>query len=465
MSVILIFALGGFQIAVALFEPVALIYFSLLTGPVPFSLGQEGMLTSDFGKMDLSAIRLLGLWSASAMVLALNVGQAWSYARRCPFHLCFLFLAALSLFWAPSLPYGTRMFAKLSAPVLFMLLLMVVVSDRRQFATMERLFLIGGIAATVAAALFYVTGVTRGEVGLTLPSTSPALFSAYLAVVAMVVFARLNTSAGNRATNGLLLLCLVAGIIAAFTRITIGALFVGISAMMLCASRGLFRFVLPVGGLFGLVALFVISDTFRNRMFFDGGSITLMTLIEDPAGAFSRVHGSGRYEAWGTVLDKFFAPSPFLGSGIGATQNYFYSQLGGGIGVIHSEFVRLAAEVGIAGLVLFTLAVGAYLLRLVRLYRGSPRSPAGRYALAAFSGLIVYLTFMATDNAFDYFNGAGIYVFALVGMSEKARELELAGSESEVLTTARVEDHASPESAAQSGVKPGRRRYPLLGEA
>jgi O-antigen ligase len=331
---------------------------------------------------------------------------------------------------------------------------------------MERIFLIGGIAATVAAVLFYLAGVTRDEVGLTLPSTSPALFSAYLAVIAMVVFARMNTSAGNRATNGLLLLCLAAGIIAAFTRITIGALFVGISAMMLFASRGLFRFVLPVAGLFGLVALFVISDTFRNRMFMDGGAITLMSLVEDPVGAFSRVHGSGRYEAWGTVLDKFFSPSPFLGSGIGATQNYFYSQVGGGIGVIHSEFVRLAAEVGIAGLILFALAIAGYLLRLISLYRQTPRSPAGRYALAAFSGLIVYLTFMATDNAFDYFNGVGLYVFALVGMSEKARELEMAGSESVVVVaTARVEDHAVPESAAQPAVKPSRRRYPLLGEA
>jgi O-antigen ligase len=177
------------------------------------------------------------------------------------------------------------------------------------------------------------------------------------------------------------------------------------------------------------------------------------------------VHGSGRYEAWGTVLDKFIAPSPFLGSGIGATQNYYYSQLGGGIGVIHSEFVRLAAEVGIAGLILFALAIAGYLLRLLRLYRETPRSPAGRYALAGAAGLIVYLTFMATDNAFDYFNGVGMYVFALVGMSEKARELELAEIEGEVVTTAHVEDCAASESAAQPAVKPGRRRYLLLGEA
>ncbi|ALA61148.1 O-antigen ligase family protein [Nitrospira moscoviensis] len=460
MNAALILAVGGLQVILALFAPVGLLYVSLLTGPVPFTLGRDGMLTSEFGKMDLSAIRLLGLWLASSLVLALHLVQAWHYAKRYPFHLCFLLLAALSLMWAPSLPYGTRMFAKLSAPVLVLLFIQIAVSEKRQCATMERLWLIGGLSATLAAALFFVTGVTRDEVGLTLPATSPALFSAYLAVTAMLVCARLSTAAGNRTANGLLLLCLVAGVIAAFTRITIGALFVGISAMMLFASRGLLRVVLPIAGFSGLVALFMISDTFRNRMFMDGGSITLTSLVEDPLAVFSRVHGSGRYEAWGTVLDKFFAPHPFLGSGIGATQNYFYSQLGGGIGVIHSEFVRLAAEVGLAGLTLFALAIAGYLLRLIRLYRESPRSPAGRYALAALSGLVVYLTFMATDNAFDYFHGVGLYVFALVGMSEKARELESA----EHVTTEQVQS-ATSEFAPRPSARPSRRRYPLLGEA
>ena len=57
MNAKLILATGGLQ--------VSLIYFSLLTGPMPFSLDREGLLVSDSWKMDLSAIRLMGLWLAA----------------------------------------------------------------------------------------------------------------------------------------------------------------------------------------------------------------------------------------------------------------------------------------------------------------------------------------------------------------------------------------------------------------
>jgi len=99
------------------------------------------------------------------------------------------------------------------------------------------------------------------------------------------------------------------------------------------------------------------------------------------------------------------------------------------LGVIHSEYIRLIAEVGVAGLVLFAMAMVAYLVRLTRTYRRSPYSDSGKYALAAMGGLAAYLIFMATDNAFDYVNAFGIYVFGLIGMSEKARELDVQHAE------------------------------------
>jgi hypothetical protein len=37
--------------------------------------------------------------------------------------------------------------------------------------------------------------------------------------------------------------------------------------------------------------------------------------------------------------------------------------------------------------------------------------------------MVAYLVFLATDNGFDYVNQFGIFVFAYIGMSEKAREL------------------------------------------
>jgi hypothetical protein len=70
---------------------------------------------------------------------------------------------------------------------------------------------------------------------------------------------------------------------------------------------------------------------------------------------------------------------------------------------------------------------------------------------------------MATDNAFDYVNQFGIYVFSMVAMGEKSRELELA-AQSEVSVAAPVEDYEAAIAPKGSSMIPSRRRYPLLEE-
>jgi O-antigen ligase len=94
--------------------------------------------------------------------------------------------------------------------------------------------------------------------------------------------------------------------------------------------------------------------------------------------------------------------------------------------VIHSEYVRLLSEVGVVGITLFALAAFAYLGRLLRTFRRGREDDTRRYALAALGALVAYLIFLATDNGFDYVTGFSIYVFSLIAMAEKSRELELA---------------------------------------
>jgi hypothetical protein len=69
---------------------------------------------------------------------------------------------------------------------------------------------------------------------------------------------------------------------------------------------------------------------------------------------------------------------------------------------------------------------------------------------------------MATDNAFDYVNAFGVYVFGLVGMSEKARELEEVGEETEATS---IHDRDRPDLAegTRSDAAPNRgRRYSII---
>src|SRR5690606_15929122 len=112
-----------------------------------------------------------------------------------------------------------------------------------------------------------------------------------------------------------------------------------------------------------------------------------------------------------------------FGSGIGATQDFFYEQSVGGLGVIHSEYVRMLSEIGILGLTLFVFVVLGYLWRLFRILRSRKRTDIRKYALAGTGGLTAYMIFIATDNGFDYVTQFGLYVFAFVAMAEKAKEL------------------------------------------
>jgi O-antigen ligase len=349
------------------------------------------------------------------------------------------------------------MFAKLSAPFLFLLLVVLMVSTRAQLKTMARLILGVGTALVASAFGIKLAGISVSKVGLTLPGVGPALFSAFLVVVAGLALA--SSKYSYRGRYLLLVAIMCAAILAAFTRITIAAMFVGCAVILFMGFRGLPRIVLPVTGLVGLPALFLFSETFKQRMFYGADQITLASVLNDPSVVMEHLHTSGRSKAWGTVLRQFFEPSPFVGSGLGATQNYYYSQVGGGIGVIHSEYVRLVSEVGLIGLVLFALAALAYLWRLARIYRRARAPETATYALAAVGALMAYLIFIATDNGFDYVTGFGIYVFGLIGMAEKASELDYVEP---IESRPRVRADARTGTSVLGPAQP-LPRYPIIG--
>jgi hypothetical protein len=421
MWLIIIGGIVAIQIFLGVVSPIGLVYFALAVGALPMSFGDEGPMGGALGKMDMPAFRLLGFWIAAVLVLLLRPGKVPRYLSAYRFHLLFLAFCAAAMSWAPSLSYAMRMFAKLSAPLLFLLLLMTTVTTRRQLKVVEALIVLSGLAMLAVAAAFRVAGIKVNPVGITVPGISPSLFSALLVVLAILGLASAKYRHSLRNVT-LTALCSV-GVMAAFTRITIGALFVGCSTVMLVGFRGVMRLLLPLAAMVGFPLLFFFNETFKKRMFYGESQVTPDAALADPSVLLSHLHTSGRSHAWGHVLDAFFMPSPAFGSGLGATQNYFYTQ-GSGISVIHSEYVRLLSEVGIVGIVLFAVAALAYLWRLGGIYRRAPDRETERCALAAIGALVAYLVYIATDNGFDYVNGFGIYVFALIGMAEKSRELE-----------------------------------------
>jgi hypothetical protein len=296
----------------------------------------------------------------------------------------------------------------------------------------------------------------EGKAGLGIPGLGPAPSSAHMAIMAVFAFAAFRAS--RTSAHLTMLTCFTVAAVGGFTRITIAGLIAGFSMIMLASSRGIFRLALPLAGIVSLPALFFFNDSLRHRMFKGGEIPSLSTLASDPTSFLDHVHGSGRFDAWHDVLGHFFLPSPVLGSGIGTTQHYLYTHPQIGLNAIHSEYVRILAETGVVGFTLMMLGFTIFVIRLWRIHSTSLDPNTRQYAQAALGALVLYVIFMATDNAIDYVTSSGIFVFAMIGIAEKAHFLDLS------LTHTNATEPVPPST---DSVSPGwnnnaRSRYPII---
>lgn len=415
------------QISLAALAPARFISISLLIQAIPFTwnLNVDSMVSTPLGAINVIAIQLFALCVACLVVVLKNFEQFSYYMGRFKWHGIFIAYCVVSLIYAPSGSYGVRMIAKLLGPMLFMASALVAINTERQLRDAGRAILWSGVILAIMAFIARGAGISSdpnavltGFSGLGPPGMGPPVFAAHMLPVAMLALA-VSLETRSTATIGMTLLAAFC-VIGAFQRTSAAALFVGCSAITFLGTRGFVRLLLPISGVLGLPLLIIFNSNFRQRMFFDAGDS--QALLKDPLGALQGINGSGRFSLWDEMLTRFYTPHPAIGSGIGATQEFLYSRSAIGQGVVHSEYVRLLCELGVIGLVLFSIAMLSYLITLVRFSRLAGPAFARTYALAAVGGLVTYLIYMTTDNSFDYVNQFGAYVFALIAMAVKARE-------------------------------------------
>jgi len=262
----------------------------------------------------------------------------------------------------------------------------------------------------------------EGKAGLGIPGLGPAASSAHMAVLAIFAFAFYRHS--RSILHLVLMLGFSGAAVGGFTRITIVGMFVGFSAVLFLSSRGFVKYALPLLTITALPASFILSDALRYRMFKGGRIPSLDTIANDPISTFDYVHGSGRFDAWSYVIEHFFLPNPWLGSGAGTTQHYFYTHPAIGLNAIHSEYIRVLAELGIFGFALLIIMVISYLHVLCQTLANSVNVLTKRTSLGAIGALLFYVVFMATDNAIDYVTSCGIFVFAMIAVSQRSYDLE-----------------------------------------
>jgi O-antigen ligase len=427
MLVAIVFGFAVVQLLLALAAPKRFLSFTLLFQAVPFTwtlAGPDSFIATPIGSLNIVALQTFFLCLASFIVLIANAEQTASYLLKYRLHVLFLFFCLISILYAPSISYALRMVAKLAGPLLFLLAILVVVDDPGTISNLRRAVLYGGLILVALALLARTLGIVSdpnaintGIAGLGPPGMGAAVFAAHMLPVTMLALAIYITE--RRFIHLLIAVIAAASVLGALQRTCAAALFAGASLILYLGTRGFTRVLLPAFCLLSFPPLLIFSDTFRRRMFFD--RTDAHQLLQAPMSAFSSVNGSGRFDLWSSLLDKFFVGHQVLGSGMGATQEYLYTQSQAGAGVVHSEYVRLLCEVGVTGLLLFASAMVAYLLSITNSYKAA-RSSA--YPIAAVASLLCYLIYMMTDNAFDYVNQFGCYVFALIALAAKIPELE-----------------------------------------
>jgi hypothetical protein len=414
------------QLVVAGIAPARFVLLSLWIQTIPYTWNwdTQSVFQTPIGPLNVVAMQLFGFVLACLVAVVTQIDRTSLQIRNCKWHIAFIAFCLLSILYAPSAVYGLRMIAKLLGPLLFMIAILSVTNSEAELQNMQRAIFGSGVIILALALYARAAGISSdpnfsmtGLSGLGPPSMGPPVFSAHMLPVAMLALATYLCK--PRTTTLILLIASSAGIVAALQRTSAGALYLGFSTILFFGTRGVRRLLLPILPVLGLPALILFSATFRERMFF--GDASPQELLANPTKALASVNGSGRFGLWDIMLRKFFDPSPITGSGIGSTQDYLYTAAGAG--VVHSEYVRLLCEVGIAGLVLFVVAAISYLLRL-RTYVARSNGESTRVpALAALGSLVAYLVFFSTDNGIDYVSQFGIYVFALIAIAIKSNQL------------------------------------------
>jgi hypothetical protein len=173
---------------------------------------------------------------------------------------------------------------------------------------------------------------------------------------------------------------------------------------------------LLIGMYFAIALALVAVPGLRDKTFKDSRDVDFYKVAAEPSTIdVDSIDSSGRFAMWKTVMDKFFWPSPLTGSGLGATQTWFYHGNYFGLMVEHSEYVRLLADTGIVGLGLYLLTVFISMKTLWGIYH-SASHPVARYlSLLGLSIFPAYLVCMGFDNVLNYVLPAEQFPFAFTG--------------------------------------------------
>jgi O-antigen ligase len=413
--------LGLVLLLVTLARPLWVLGFMLAIGAVDLSFVTGGRLLDDWWGIDMNGMRRIAMVIAMAAIIILEPrATRHAFGPRARWYVLFLLYGGATIAFSILPLDGARLLLKLAYPLLLFLAVLAVARRRSDLERLADWALAGGAAtAVVLVPLLLLLGQYEFDVGGRLTAPGVALhqnpLSFYMLIMALLAFARF----GVRGQKRYLVLAGIFGlwIVLTLTRITLLATVAAFAAVALYNAWRERNLRLPLAA--AAVVLLVgipLAPIALERTFGAGfGVADLWSLARDPVELFHRMNLQGREIVWPVVLQAFLA-NPVLGMGLGSS-TYFavaiLGQLGGG--VVHNEYLRLAADTGLIGLVLFTAAIATWLAAAIR--AGREPGLIREFAVPAGAGIIAWAIISLTDNPFDYYASFTQYIALAVAGS------------------------------------------------
>lgn len=419
VTLVLMSIAGVVAATLACRHPAAFVLFLLPAGILRFS-SDAGQLAG--GSMDLSALWLLCLILScgAALVRAGAFRFRLSAPEVC--YLMFLIWCVFEAVRAKEPAFATRAFLKLIYPFLVMFVARVAIRSQSMAARIlpclmgtafGAFLLIGGPTHRLLSA------VTSAIASLTWPGAAFADYAAIMCVMALCCWRLFNQ-------RKYLWLAILLATSSAFVTIRTGVLATAVGVAIFCLLEFGRRSVplLMAVYLAAATTLFVMPE-FRSKMFFDDRKVdTERAVLRPDSIETDNIHDSGRFTLWPIVLDRFFWPNPVFGSGLGATQAWFYSLPFGSIKVEHNEYIKVASDTGIIGLSLFITTLISCMVSAWRVSRASSSAVVQVFCMGVLAGMPAFMVCMMFDNALLYVLCAAQYPFAFTGILLGLREGE-----------------------------------------
>jgi O-antigen ligase len=413
---------GAALMVFALVQPLTLVTVMLVLGPADLSIitgGFKGMF-AHLGGLDMNGIRLIAMTAALALVILVErpAGRQ-AFRPTAVFYVALLGYGALTLLFTPSFIDGARLLLKIGYPLIVFLVIAGLATSRMTLDRLMDAVLIGTVVLCVVINPLYLAfGEFEREIGgwirLRGVGTHQNPFAFYLLAALLMSVVRFITRRQTRylvlsAICSFWMVLTIARI--AFAATLVSLLAVGIVGAVITRQTRMLIGTLVVAV---LIAIPFAPPVLERTLGFVPGPGELVTMLSDPRALYSAINWEGRQMFWIVVFDAFRS-SPVFGLGLGASSFILAVQFPIFQNpVVHNDYLRLLSDTGLIGVLLFTLALGAWLLVAVRGARIADRT-VREYALPAVGCIAALAIIGITDNAFDYYGPFTQYVGFLCG--------------------------------------------------